>query len=177
MLGSRIRTALSAASIALLALALVVPGGVAAKDSGKGKHAAHPRKAAMQVCKKGGWRTVEKENGTRFKNQGRCVSYLVRGGTVTPIVPAATIEFVASGTVQGACEATGVVGDLAASQTLSGALVVGDALPIAIPVTTDASGEGAAALGAYLPGVVLTFSAGEATSGSVTAACEFPQDN
>lgn len=177
MLGSRIRTALSAASIALLALALVAPAGAAAKDGGKGKHDGLPRKAALKVCKKGGWKTVEKENGSRFKNQGRCVSYLVRGGTVTPIEPAVTIEFVASGTVLGACDATGVVEDLAAGATLSGELVVGGALPNAIPVTTDASGEGTAVLGAYAPGVTLMFSVGEATSGSVTAACEFPQDN
>jgi hypothetical protein len=177
MLGSRIRTATSAASITLLAAALIAPGGVAAKDGGNGKHAGHPRKAAMQVCKKGGWRTVEKEDGTRFRNQGRCVRYLVRGGTVTPIEPAVTIEFVASGTVQGACDATGVVADLAADRTLPGELVVGDAPPTAIPVTTDASGEGTASLGAYPPGAMLVFSVGAATSGSVAAGCEFPQDN
>lgn len=170
MLGSRIRTALGAASITLLALALVAPAGVAANDGGNGKHNGHTRKAAMKICKQGGWRTVEKEDGTRFKNQGRCVSYVVRGGNVTAIVPAVTITFaLAADTLS--CDATGVVEDLGKSQTYEGALVVDGGAPVTVSVSTDASGEGSVALGNVQTGQVLSLSVDGVASGDLAAEC------
>ena len=35
-------------------------------------------------CKKGGWTTALGASGIHFRNQGACVSYVVRGGTLTP---------------------------------------------------------------------------------------------
>jgi hypothetical protein len=32
-------------------------------------------------CKKGGWQGLNDSNGTPFKNQGDCVSYVATGGT------------------------------------------------------------------------------------------------
>jgi hypothetical protein len=40
---------------------------------------------AAKRCQKGGWKTlVRSEDGSSFANQGDCVSYGARGGTLTP---------------------------------------------------------------------------------------------
>ena len=52
--------------------------------------------AASQACKQGGWREQQREDGTRFTNQGRCVSYAVHGGVLAAVVPIVTISFVVS---------------------------------------------------------------------------------
>ena len=36
-----------------------------------------------KACQKGGWQTYVREDQTTFKNQGACVSYAARGGTLT----------------------------------------------------------------------------------------------
>lgn len=168
MLGSRIRAALGAASIALLALALVAPAGAAAKDGGKGKHHGHTRKAAMQVCKKGGWKTVEKADGTRFKNQGRCVSYLVRGGAYTQIAPAVTVTMTLTDD-QASCDATGAVKDFGANQSYTGD-VTGGTVP-QVQILTDASGEGSTSLGNVLLGTSVVLTVNGLSAG---ATCEAP---
>jgi hypothetical protein len=145
MLGSRIRAALGAASITLLALALVAPAGAAAKDGGKGKHHGHTRKAAMQVCKKGGWKTVEKEDGSRFKNQGRCVSYQVRGGHVTTMEPGLTVTAAASADLL-TCEVTVAVKDLDVNTEYSVDYTVDGTAAVPGEIKTDASGEGSTVL-------------------------------
>jgi hypothetical protein len=170
MLGSRIRAALGAASITLLALALVAPAGVAAQGNGQGKQLGHTRKAAMQVCKKGGWKTVEKEDGTRFKNQGRCVSYQVRGGTVTPIERAVTITFALAADTQ-SCDATGSVEDLGVNQTYAGDLLVDTVAAPQVSITTDSSGEGSTALGTFLTGQSLNLTVDGVTSGDIAVEC------
>lgn len=166
MLGSRIRTALGAVTITLLAVALVAP---VSASQGHGHAKGHAKKAAMQVCKKGGWKTLEKEDGTRFKNQGRCVSYQVRGGTVTPIEAAVTITFALAADTQ-SCDATGVVEDLGVNQTYTGDLLV-DLAPSQVSVTTDNSGEGTVALGNVLTGQVLNLTVDGLTSGDLAAEC------
>ena len=36
------------------------------------------------VCKDGGWTGLVRADGTAFKNQGDCVSYIAKGGTLQP---------------------------------------------------------------------------------------------
>ena len=38
--------------------------------------------AAAQACKNGGWRTLTNADGQPFQNQGDCVNYAARGGTI-----------------------------------------------------------------------------------------------
>src|SRR5438105_421889 len=37
---------------------------------------------AIQQCLNGGWRSLVSDDGAAFANQGACVSYLARGGTL-----------------------------------------------------------------------------------------------
>ncbi len=62
-------------------------------------------------CKAGGWQTLQRADGTRFDNQGRCVSYAVRGGLVAAVVPAVTISFVPTLDVVDSCDATATLAD------------------------------------------------------------------
>jgi hypothetical protein len=39
--------------------------------------------ANAKQCQKGGWQTLFRSDGTSFKNDGACVSYAARGGTLT----------------------------------------------------------------------------------------------
>jgi Tyrosine-protein kinase ephrin type A/B receptor-like len=64
-------------------------GGGGGNGGGKGNTLA-------AACKKGGWKTVYRSDGTAFKNQGKCVSYAVQGGTL------------ATGCQPGSWSATGV---------------------------------------------------------------------
>jgi len=50
-------------------------GGGGGNGGGKGNTLA-------AACKKGGWKTLYRSDGTAFKNQGKCVSYAVQGGTL-----------------------------------------------------------------------------------------------
>jgi hypothetical protein len=59
------------------ALALTV--GVATATAGGGNS------EAAKACQKGGWQNfIRSEDGSSFKNQGDCVSYAAKGGTLTP---------------------------------------------------------------------------------------------
>jgi hypothetical protein len=44
--------------------------------------------ASIQQCLDGGWRSLVSDDGTAFANQGACVSYLARGGTLGCPAPA-----------------------------------------------------------------------------------------
>jgi len=60
----------------LVALTVSLSVGVATATAAKGGNSANAR-----LCQKGGWEDlVRKEDGTAFKNQGKCVSYAARGG-------------------------------------------------------------------------------------------------
>jgi hypothetical protein len=46
-----------------------------------------------KLCQKGGWEELKREDGTRFSNQGDCVSYGARGGTPLQLDPRIEITF------------------------------------------------------------------------------------
>lgn len=62
-------------------LALTIGVGVATAGGPK-PHDHGGNSAEAKTCKKGGWKTLFRSDGTPFKNQGACVSYVVRGGTL-----------------------------------------------------------------------------------------------
>jgi hypothetical protein len=77
------------------ALALAV--GVTTASAGHGKGGGGGKGNTLAAsCKKGGWKSVYRADGTAFKNQGQCVSYAVQGGTL------------ATGCQPGSWSATGV---------------------------------------------------------------------
>ena len=102
------------AFFAALALAVGVTTASAGHGGGGGKG-----NTLAAACKKGGWKTLYRADGTPFKNQGKCVSYAVQGGTlqsqcqpgtwsatgVTPCTPASIGFYVATAgaTSQTAC--------------------------------------------------------------------------
>jgi hypothetical protein len=64
-------------SIAVLAFTLVPTGASAASQK--------------DACKGGGYLTLVRSDGTSFKNQGQCVSYAVRGGTLFRALDASSV--------------------------------------------------------------------------------------
>lgn len=44
-----------------------------------------PTRTTADQCKHGGWRHLADKNGTAFKNQGDCVSYVATGGVILPL--------------------------------------------------------------------------------------------
>jgi hypothetical protein len=56
----------------------VVPHGVALAATGGNSDAAH-------ACQQGGYLTLQGSDGTTFKNEGDCVSYAARGGTIAGV--------------------------------------------------------------------------------------------
>jgi hypothetical protein len=65
------------AFFAALALAVGVTTASAGHGGGGGKG-----NTLAKACKKGGWKSLYRTDGTAFKNQGQCVSYAVQGGTL-----------------------------------------------------------------------------------------------
>lgn len=65
--------------VVLLPLALLVLSAAANTASGGGNS------ANAKLCQHGGWQHVQGMDGTRFVNQGDCVSYAAHGGTLVPI--------------------------------------------------------------------------------------------
>jgi hypothetical protein len=41
--------------------------------------------SAIKTCQKDGWTTVTRLDGSRFANQGQCVAYVARGGTLVAL--------------------------------------------------------------------------------------------
>ena len=72
---TRLRTML----LPCVVLALTVA--VATANAGGGNS------ANAKLCQKGGWHSWVRVDGSAFKNQGDCVSYAARGGTLTPTAP------------------------------------------------------------------------------------------
>lgn len=58
------------------ALALSVGVATATADNGSSE--------AVKACQKGGWTNLVRSDGSGFKNEGDCVSYVAQGGTPTP---------------------------------------------------------------------------------------------
>lgn len=138
-----------------------------------------PNYLASLPCKDGGWQSQQREDGTRFDNQGHCVSYAVRGGVLAAVVPFVTITFAPNLTDPLLCDATATIGDLDLSTEYVGELTV-DTVPAgAVSVTTDALGDASVQLtGPFLPGAVLDFAVKEVgsvdivvASGDVTVSC------
>lgn len=170
-MGSRIRTTLGAVTVTMLAIAMLAPAGAAAAGAGQGNGQGGVKRQAAQACKQGGWRELQRADGTRFKNQGRCVSYAVRGGVLSPVVPGITITFVPSADPT-TCEATATLVDFDLATTYEGLLVV-DLPPssAAVPVTTDALGDASVPLGAFLPLQKLTLTVDGVSSIATEVTC------
>ena len=131
----------------------------------------------MQACKKGGWQGLQREDGTRFSNQGRCVSYAVHGGVLVPVVPAVTISFVVSPVDGGSCDATATLADFDPATAYVGTLLVDTVAAPPVPITTDALGDAVvplaplAPLTSFAPGQTLDLTVDGVTSGDVIVAC------
>lgn len=52
---------------------------------------------AAQLCQKGNWQNLERQDGTTFKNQGDCVSYAAQGGALVPIPPEVSVSVTSEG--------------------------------------------------------------------------------
>jgi hypothetical protein len=67
-----LRNSVLVAAVAVLCLSVGV--GVATAGGGNSANA--------QLCQKGGWQSLHTSTGGAFKNQGDCVSYAAKGGTI-----------------------------------------------------------------------------------------------
>lgn len=126
---------------------------------------------AALPCKDGGWQDLQRADGTRFDNQGRCVSYAVRGGVVAEVVPVVTITFVPTLDAIDACDATAVLGDFDPSTDYVGELTVDGMTAAVDPITTDALGDASVALGTFVPGQAVSLTVDGVSSGDTTVAC------
>jgi hypothetical protein len=132
-----------------------------------GKSSKH---AAIQACKKGGWRELQREDGTRFRNQGGCVSHAARGGVPAAVVPAVTILFAVSADLV-SCDATATLVDFDPATMFVGTLIV-DTLDAGAPsTTTDALGDASVPLGTFTPLQTLNLTVDGVSSGDVIVAC------
>ena len=59
----------------IVAMLVVLPGVAQAAKPGNSPNA--------KACQKGGWQDLVTSTGRRFANQGECVSYAAKGGTLT----------------------------------------------------------------------------------------------
>jgi hypothetical protein len=127
---------------------------------------------ASLPCKDGGWQAQQRADGTRFDNQGHCVSYAVRGGVLAAVVPVVTISFAPSIEGTGSCDATATLGDFDLSTDYVGLLTVDGAIPpTEVAITTDVLGDASVALGAFAPDAILSLTVDEVTSGDTIVAC------
>ncbi len=127
----------------------------------------------MEACKKGGWQGLQREDGTRFSNQGRCVSYAVHGGLIAAVVPAVTFSFVLSADLI-SCDATATIADFDPATLYTGTLLVNGLDPLLPPVsfTTDALGDALVPLGTFPPlGTTLNLTVDGVSSGDVVVDC------
>jgi hypothetical protein len=139
-------------------------------DAPAGDHGG-PNFLAALPCKDGGWQALQRADGTRFDNQGRCVSYAVRGGVIAEVVPVVTITFVPALDAVDACDATGVLGDFDPAASHVGELTV-DGLAAGVTlITTDALGDASVPLGTFAADQVLALTVDGVTSGDTTVAC------
>jgi hypothetical protein len=72
--------------ITAIVLAAALSVGVAANAQAQpnGPASGSDKADAAKPCKQGGWRLLATADGVPFPNQGQCVSYAVRGGTLVP---------------------------------------------------------------------------------------------
>jgi hypothetical protein len=130
-----------------------------------------PNFIASLPCKDGGWQNQQRADGTRFDNQGHCVSYAVRGGVLSDVVPVVMISFVPTEGLEGSCDATATLGDFDLSTSYTGTFTV-DGVEVAIdPITTDALGDASVPLGTFLVDQLLGLTVDEVPSGDTVVAC------
>jgi hypothetical protein len=122
-------------------------------------------------CKAGGWQTLQRADGTRFDNQGRCVSYAVRGGLVAAVVPAVTISFVPTLDVVDSCDATATLADFDPAGAWSGELWIDGVLSGLVAVTADGLGDASVPLGAFTIDQTVELKVDGITSGPIVVAC------
>jgi hypothetical protein len=48
-------------------------------------------------CQKGGWQQLQRTDGSRFSNQGDCVSYAAQGGALVPIAATPVVQMIPDG--------------------------------------------------------------------------------
>lgn len=130
------------ARLGAVAAAVAVAAGSSAALAGNG-HGNGGNSGAAKTCQKGGFKKLQRADGTAFKNTGKCVSYAAKGGVLyspSVVAPAA----VASG-APFTVTATGFTPNAALTLTLGGVAQA--------PVTTDGSGA------AGVPGLVYSCTA------------------
>jgi hypothetical protein len=124
-----------------VALTVALSVGVATATAGRGKG----NSANAHLCQKGGWMKLQRSDGTRFANQGACVSYGAHGGTVAPIAPTVSISFSPTSSPS-FCNVTVNLSHFAPNtqyQVFALGTDGGVRSPIGpFPVTTDSSGAG-----------------------------------
>ena len=59
------------------------------------------------LCKKGGFANYNRTDGTTFKNQGDCVSYVEHGGVLVPVLPLPVITSFTYDGIQDLCSTGG----------------------------------------------------------------------
>ena len=124
----------------------------------------------MQACKKGGWAGLQRADGTRFSNQGRCVSYAVHGGVLVAVVPTVTISFAVSVDAV-SCDATATIADFDLAATYAGMLLVDAVAAPPLDITTDALGDAVVLLGTFTPLQTLNLTVDGVSSGDAIVAC------
>jgi hypothetical protein len=149
--GKRIRTALGAVAAAMLFVALIAPvGTMAAGAHGKGGNS-----AAAHACQHGGWKNLKRADGTRFKNQGKCVSYAAHRGTLVSLAPSVTVSYAPTSDTNYCLVIVGLA-DLAPSTTYSGVVTIRSFGSVFSPypsdITTDTNGNASTAVFSYLQG-------------------------
>ena len=178
-MNAKVRALLGASAVAMLAVALLAPATMAA-GNGNGnahKHGTGKKAAMLTYCKKGHWRSFKREDDSRFRNQGRCVSYVAHGHTPLPLAPAITIDFAPVPLSDPAtCQATAHVEDLVVRADLTALFVAGGVSQPDIAFTTDRQGDATLDLGAWDPladpqPFNLNVAVGVVSSGDVTVGC------
>jgi hypothetical protein len=164
------RTSISFVAAAALTVALSV--GVATATAGGGRG----NSANAHLCQKGGWMTLQRSDGTQFKNQGACVSRGAHGGTIVPIAPAVSISFSPTSSPN-FCNMTWSLSHFAPNTQYQvfGLGTDGSVRsPLGpFPVTTDSSGAGSVSAGSFVKDHSFSVSAfvGNASSGPQPVAC------
>ena len=67
-----------------IVLTAVLSVGMAASASAQPSATASGNSSNAKLCQKGGWMQLVTSDGAPFANQGECVSYAARGGTLVP---------------------------------------------------------------------------------------------
>ena len=120
----------------VLCATLALAVGAATASAGGGNS------ANAKLCQKNGWKSLTRSDGTTFNNQGECVSYGAKGGTISQVAPITTYLAIASACPQLAgysVRGTGFTPNHAITFTATGLGPTGSVGAIGT-VTTDSTG-------------------------------------